>query len=118
MIEVSVQKDEIRVLGHSGYAPPGQDIVCAAVSTLTQGLIASIEGLTGDRPDYTIAPGVFILSIKDLSEKSKLLVDSFFLGISMIAREYPECVKFCPKSTLNYCHRLGQKTERGGNRKE
>ena len=93
MIEASVQKDEIRVLGHSGYAPPGQDIVCAAVSTLTQGLIASIEGLTGDRPDYTIAPGVFILKIKDLSEKSKLLVDSFFLGICGVASTHPDYVR-------------------------
>lgn len=93
MIEVSVQKDEIRVLGHSGYAPPGQDIVCAAVSTLTQGLIASIEGLTGDRPDYTIAPGVFILKIKDLSAKAKLLVDSFFIGISGTIDAYPEYVR-------------------------
>lgn len=93
MIEVSVQKDEIRVLGHSGYAPPGQDIVCAAVSTLTQGLIASIEGLTGDRPDYTIAPGVFILKIKNLSEKSKLLVDSFFQGICGVASTHPDYVR-------------------------
>lgn len=93
MIEASVQKDEIRVLGHSGYAPPGQDIVCAAVSTLTQGLIASIEGLTDDRPDYTIAPGVFILKIKDLSEKSKLLVDSFFVGICGVADAYPDYVR-------------------------
>ena len=93
MINVSVQKDEIRVLGHSGYAPPGQDIVCAAVSTLRQGLIASIEGLTGDRPDYTIAPGVFILKITDLSEKSKLLVDSFFLGICGVASTHPDYVR-------------------------
>ena len=93
MINVSVQKDEIRVLGHSGYAPPGQDIVCAAVSTLTQGLIASIEGLTGDRPDYTIAPGVFILKIGDLSEKSKLLVDSFFVGIYGVTSAHPDYVR-------------------------
>ena len=93
MIEVSVQKDEIRVLGHSGYAPPGQDIVCAAVSTLTQGLIASIEGLAGDRQDYTIAPGIFILKIKDLSEKSKLLVDSFFIAICGVADAYPNHIR-------------------------
>lgn len=93
MIEVSATKDEIRVLGHSGYASPGQDIVCAAVSTLTQGLIASIEGLTGDRPDYTIAPGIFVLKIKDLSAKAKLLVDSFFIGICSVASAYPDYVR-------------------------
>lgn len=93
MIEVSVQKDEIRVLGHSGYAPPGQDIVCAAISTLTQTLIASIEGLTEDRPIYMIAPGVFKIETKDLSAKAKLLVDSFFLGICGVADACPEYVR-------------------------
>ena len=93
MIEVNVQKDSISVTGHAGYAPPGQDIVCAAVSTLTQGLIASIEGLTGDRPDYTIAPGIFVLKIKDLSAKAKLLVDSFFLGINGTIAAHPDYIR-------------------------
>lgn len=93
MIEVSVREDNITVAGHAGYAPPGQDIVCAGVSTLSQNLIASIENLTEDRPDYTIAPGVLILEIKNLSEKSKLLIDSFFIGICGIAVAYPDYVR-------------------------
>jgi hypothetical protein len=93
MIEVSVQKDSISVTGHAGYAPPGQDIVCAAVSTLIQTLAASLDSLTDDNPDYTIAPGVFILKIKDLSEKSRTLVDSFFIGICGIVDAYPDYVR-------------------------
>lgn len=93
MIEVSISKDGIRVLGHSGYAPHGQDIVCAAVSTLTQTLVASIEGLTKDKPNFIMAPGGFVLETKDLSEKSKLLVDSFFIGICGVADAYPDHIR-------------------------
>ena len=93
MINVSVQKDKIEVIGHAGYAPPGQDIVCAGVSTLTQGLIASIEGLTGDRPGYTIAPGIFKIETEDLSEKARFRVDTFFLGICGITDAYPDYVR-------------------------
>jgi len=93
LIEVNVQKDSISVTGHAGYAPPGQDIVCAGVTVLTQTLAASLDNLTCDSPDYTIAPGVFILKIKDLSEKSRTLVDSFFIGICGIADAYPEYVR-------------------------
>ena len=93
MIEVNVQKDSISVIGHAGYAPPGQDIVCSAVTTHVQALAASIDNLTDDTPDYTIAPGVFILKIKDLSEKSRTLVDSFFIGICGIADAYPDYVR-------------------------
>ena len=93
MIEVSVQKDSISVTGHAGYAPPGQDIVCAAISTLTQTLSASLDNLTDDNPDYTIAPGVFILETKDLSAKAKLLVDSFFIGINGTIAAHPDYVR-------------------------
>ncbi|MCI7181565.1 MAG: ribosomal-processing cysteine protease Prp [Schaedlerella sp.] len=43
MIEVIVHQDGIKISGHAGYAPQGQDIVCAAVSAITQTLIKSIE---------------------------------------------------------------------------
>lgn len=93
MIEVNVQKDEIRVLGHAGYAPTGQDIVCAGVTVLTQTLAASLDNLTDDNSDYTIAPGIFKLKTKNLSSKSKLLVDSFFIGVCGIADAYPDYVR-------------------------
>ncbi|MBA4699223.1 MAG: ribosomal-processing cysteine protease Prp [Ruminococcus sp.] len=93
MIEVSVQKDEISIMGHAGYAPRGQDIVCAGVTALTQTLAASLDNLTDDKPDYTIAPGVFKLETKALSAKARLLVDSFFIGICRIADAYPKNVR-------------------------
>ena len=38
---------KLRAEGHAGYAPKGQDIVCAAVSTLMQALAFSVN----DRED-------------------------------------------------------------------
>lgn len=89
MIEVDVRKDGITVIGHAGYAPAGQDIVCAGVSTLTQNLIKSIEDLTADKIEYEISPGWVDITYGDLSEASKTLVDSFFIGICGIAEMYP-----------------------------
>lgn len=93
MIEVSLRKDEITVSGHAGYAPEGQDIICAAVSTLTQTLIKSIEDLTDDRIQYSISPGRVDIDYGNLSEQSRTLIDSFFVGIYMIANEYPDHVR-------------------------
>lgn len=93
MIEVDVRKDGITVIGHAGYAPIGQDIVCAGVSTLTQSLIKSIEDLTADKIEYEISPGWVGIKYGDLSETSKTLVDSFFIGICGIAEAYPEHVR-------------------------
>lgn len=93
MIEVRVIDGHIDVWGHAGYAEAGKDIVCAGVTALTQTLISSIEGLTEDRPEYKVMPGAFHIKLKGLSEKSKLLVDSFFIGLCSIAEEFPDHVR-------------------------
>ena len=93
MIEVSVHEGEIKVSGHADYAVFGSDIVCAGVTALAQTLIKSIEDLTDDKIEYEISPGRVDIKHRDLSEKSRTLVDSFFIGICMIAEEFPEYVR-------------------------
>ena len=92
MIEVSVHEGEIKISGHANYAAPGYDIVCAGVTALAQTLIKSIKDLTDDI-EYEISPGRVDIKYGNLSEKSKTLVDSFFIGICMIAEEFPEYVR-------------------------
>ena len=57
MIEVRIRPERIEISGHAGYAEPGKDIVCAAVTALTQTLIQSIENLTDDKIECRISPG-------------------------------------------------------------
>lgn len=93
MIEVQRRKDGIEITGHAHYAPHGQDIVCAAVSTLAQNLIASIEALTVDEIEYVIQSGTIVINHGNLSEAAWLLVDSFFVGCRLVADSYPDNVK-------------------------
>lgn len=93
MIEITVCKDEIKISWHANYAVSGSDIVCAGVTALTQTLIKSIEDLTDDKIEYEISPGRVDIKYGDLSEKSRTLVDSFFIGVCMIADEFPEYVR-------------------------
>lgn len=93
MIAVSVRKDKIQISGHANYAEEGKDIVCAGVTALTQTLVKSIEDLTEDKIEYDISPGRADIKYRNLSEKAKTLVDSFFIGICMIADEFPDNVR-------------------------
>lgn len=93
MIEVGLRKDGIMISGHAGYAPTGSDIVCAGVTALTQELIRLMEGLTDDRIETDIGSGMASIQYGDLSEKGRLLIDSFFIGICMIAEEFPDYVR-------------------------
>lgn len=93
MIEVTVRKDEIKVSGHANYAAPGYDIVCAGVTSLAQTLIKSILDLTEDTIEYEMQPGLVEIKYGNLSERSRTLVDSFFIGICLIADEFPESIR-------------------------
>lgn len=97
MIKVKRHGGGITLNGHANYAPIGQDIVCAGVSTLVQTLIQSIEELTADEIEYVMSPGTVDIKFGNLSERSKLLVDSFFIGLRLIADEYPNNVAILKK---------------------
>lgn len=48
------RKRGFTIKGHSGYAPAGQDIICAGVSILGQTAIAALNELTDVDIEYTI----------------------------------------------------------------
>lgn len=93
MIAVSVRKDGIEISGHAGYAEAGKDIVCAGVTALTMSLVKSLNDLTDDKIEYEISPGRVDIHCGNLSEAGMLLVDSFFIGICLIAEKYPDHVR-------------------------
>lgn len=95
MIVIERYEDRITINGHAGYAPIGQDIVCAAVSTLVQTFIASVMELSADAILVTQSPQGQIQSIQfeHLSERAQVLLDALFIGIQMIANTFPANVR-------------------------
>lgn len=91
MIQITHKPGCITIEGHAGYAPYGQDIVCAAVSAIVQAFLLSAEELTADKIKAVQSPQGQIQSIqyRELSEGAQLLMASFFVGIRMIADSYP-----------------------------
>lgn len=88
MIAIHITTTGLTVDGHAGYAKNGNDIICAAASALTQGLVHSLKSLTNDEISYHVAGGHVDIEYKDLSERGCLLIDSFFIAVSDIQRTY------------------------------
>ena len=98
MIEVTIFRNNGRlygfeVLGHADYAPEGQeDILCAAVSVLTENTVNSIERLTGDAPvreEVREEDGYLYFELpKDCSENAQLLMESMVYGLIDIQMHY------------------------------
>ena len=93
MITIKEKPGRIEVEGHAFYDRPGRDIVCAAVSTLTQNLIYSIKDLTEDVIKYETTFGRVVINYRNPSKRTKLLIDSFFVGIKELSDSYPEHIR-------------------------
>lgn len=93
MLEVISTKNSISIIGHANYAEPGKDIVCAGVSTLVQTLIQAVEELTTDKIQYDMQPGKVHINFWCLSDPTRALIDAFFIGVKLIADNYPDNVK-------------------------
>lgn len=95
MIVISEKDDCIVITGHAEYAPRGEDIVCSAISAITETFIESVNELTDDELCDVRNGDDIVTSIRygDLSKAGQLLKRSFFIGVEMIAYSYPEHVK-------------------------
>ena len=109
MINITVVKSNSKIItieatGHSGYAYEGQDIVCAAVSTLTQALINGLIGVVKISPKYTIDEDIPHLSVTlphDIEEEklkyAQVLMNSTYLALKDIANSYSKFIKIKEK---------------------
>ena len=94
MIEITITPSNIHMTGHAcRKGPDGIDRACAAVSALTCNLINSLNDLTGDRIRADTGSGRTVIEWEQLSDRGKLLLDSWFLGLTDINREY-NCITF------------------------
>ena len=102
MIKITHTDGCITLEGHAGYAPVGQDIVCAAVSALVATFILSIGVLTTDKIKAVENDQGQIQTIqyKSLSTPGQVLLGSFFVGLRMIADSYPSNLTL----TEHLCH--------------
>ncbi len=85
----------MRAEGHAGYAPAGQDIVCAAVSCLMQTLAYS--AVEDERTSSCIYQGKEGPVVSVEAGDSVLMRDKFELvadGLDLLAEQYPENVNF------------------------
>jgi uncharacterized protein YsxB (DUF464 family) len=93
LIVITHTSGKIDITGHANYAPIGQDIVCSAVSALTQVFIASVDKLTTDNLKCDIKAGKAVILYKNLTKDAQLLLSSFLFGLKLIAEQYPNNVK-------------------------
>jgi len=105
MIEVKVKRNKggnpvsVEVKGHALFAPQGSDIVCAAVSVLTQTIVFALEDLVGIKLPVKMEEGYLLVTLPPLmrreqQEKCRLLLETMLLGLEETAKAYPQYILF------------------------
>jgi len=94
----------IQAKGHSGYAKSGSDIICSAVSTLTQNCEKGLKELLLINTKYVVDEKIPYLSVvlpKDLTEDqlhdAQIILKSTYLGLKDLADSYPKYISIKEK---------------------
>lgn len=82
---------KVKSIGHAHYAPPGQDIVCAAVSAVLTGLMHEVSRYT-TKADYKADSGDAELEIKP-NEQTQILMEYACNTLAAIAESYPDNIR-------------------------
>lgn len=74
--------------GHADYDDYGYDIVCSAISALTQTIAIALEKYC--KAKVTATRGNIIVDLDERSEISHILLNTLRLGLHEIREEYPD----------------------------
>lgn len=92
MIISTITDKGITLTGHAGYAPRGQDIVCACVSAIWQTFTACCEGEVMDATDIHTYE-----KPKEETERENTLFEALVTGLELVAGAYPNHIRIIKK---------------------
>ena len=108
MINVLVELDDkgyiscFDVSGHAGYAEPGKDIVCAAVSAVVQAAVLGLTDVIGLNVKYRQKNGNARCIIPkrlniEQREKAEIVLKTMVFGLKSIQSGYSEYISVLEK---------------------
>ncbi len=85
------------VSGHSEYGNYGSDIVCSAVSALTQTTIIGLKSVAGISVDYSMEDGFLSCKLPFVNDRDKFIkanaiFDTMVLGLKNIKANYSDYI--------------------------
>lgn len=91
MTVININKDYIEISGHSGYAPRGYDIVCAAISTLS---ISTFNYLLITDNDVKVKEndGYLKMELLKLNKVGKKIIKCFKKQMNDLIEDYPQYI--------------------------
>ena len=93
MIKININKDEITIKGHSGYAEEGSDIVCASISSIAITTVNSLLRIDEDCIEYIENDGYLNIKINKHNETIDKLIDNMINLFSELEKDYKKYIE-------------------------
>ncbi|MBR0138423.1 MAG: ribosomal-processing cysteine protease Prp [Erysipelotrichaceae bacterium] len=98
MIRISVEKRQdsitaMEVKGHADFADFGNDVVCAAISSITYGLMNAVDEMSEASCTITDKPAHKSIEVIHDSEKLQNILQTGLIMMKTVAEVYPKNVK-------------------------
>lgn len=103
MIEIKIYRDDQSILGfsvsgHSAFGTWGSDIVCSAISALSQTALLALNQVAGVVPEWKRKDGLLECRVPADVDQGRLatcqvIFKTILIGIDNIAGQYPDFVK-------------------------
>lgn len=85
---------ECHFRGHAEAGPYGEDIVCAAISMLSQTSLLGLHEVAQQSVEYRIEDGELdILLSEPITERGQTILETMLLGIKNVADQYSDFVR-------------------------
>ncbi|WP_127009315.1 ribosomal-processing cysteine protease Prp [Veillonella sp. CHU110] len=85
---------ECHFRGHAEAGPYGEDIVCAAISMLSQTSLLGLHEVAQQSVEYRIEDGELdILLSEPITERGQTILETMLLGIKNVANQYSDFVR-------------------------
>ena len=97
MIRITINKNGLEAVGHSGYATQGSDIVCAGVTALCDAFILSARYDIAAVEDNGYTKIIVKNPASDVEAKFSMLVT----GLRDIAENFPEYVQIIDQAFMS-----------------
>mgnify|MGYP001861299829 FL=1 len=85
---------EVSVSGHAGYAPKGEDIVCASVTSALQTVINGITEVLKVPAQVQVEENKITCTLPEDSDSqaAQAFLNALFLQLNLLAEDYPKTI--------------------------
>lgn len=90
--DVDQQMNGFEISGHADFDDAGYDIVCAAVSVLSETALLGLLKYAKQYVHYEIHDGFLSVQLKQVSHETSIILETMVLGLEEVARQYTKFV--------------------------